>query len=304
MNRFENVMSVVNTLDKHFALKECPVIGLLCTMSTYDEFKESKEFKEFKEFKESDEYNEFKEYKEYKEYKDFKESDSYKEFKEFKENKEFKEYKESYQHHEYNRSKRYEKHKEFVKKAIHEGCKNNYVVKLKCSGENGPVHHFNGFFYSDSEYVVTTGRIVEYEGASKYQAVLYKGTEEQSCDLELIKIFNPDVAVFRCLEAPPPNPMKPYGAQVYIGDLVHIVGFKGEDDLQPGISDGTVSYKDLRSMHVRDAEGYSGSPVMSAGGFVVGMVKWSEAKQAAVEVVCVPTINYFLRSIGLPGFRG
>ena len=84
------------------------------------------------------------------------------------------------------------------------------------------------------------------------------------------------------------------------------MGFKGEDDLQLSISDGIVLYNGLDSMRITaDAkEGFSGSPVLSASGFIAGMVTGSDDKRVGVEVevVCVQSINIFLTSNGLPGF--
>jgi hypothetical protein len=215
------------------------------------------------------------------------------------------------------------KYNEAKTKAIYDGCK-AYVVKLQCATDKS-IHFFNGFFYGDGDHIVTTGRIVNFNGATKYQAVFFEGTAFQKCyDLTLVragnfvrddisssgtpyKVFNPDIAVFLCPEAAPTHPPRPFAEQVSAGVPVFVVGFKGKEEPQLSISDGIVSYHGLDCMHItaHADEGYSGSPVLSAQGFIVGMVKGSEGTSIKqVEVVSVKTIHGFLVSIGLPGFKG
>jgi hypothetical protein len=85
------------------------------------------------------------------------------------------------------------------------------------------------------------------------------------------------------------------------------VGFKGVEEPQLSISDGIVSYVGFDSMHItaHADDGYSGSPVLSTQGYVVGMIKGAlgtTIKQ--VEVVSAQKIHDFLVSKGLPGFMG
>lgn len=214
------------------------------------------------------------------------------------------------------------KHHTYKLKVIYEGCK-NYVVKLQCTG-HGNTSFFNGFFYSDNNHILTSGHIVGFNGADKYYAVFDKGTsQEATSELQLLHVgtlvreatnssdvpFNvyvPDVAVFQCPYVPA-HPPRPFAIRASPGDQVCVVGFRGVDEAQLSISDGIVSYVNMETMHItaHADEGYSGSPVLSSEGYVVGMVKvgvGTSIKQ--VEVVPADNIHSFLRSKGLPGFQG
>ena len=73
--------------------------------------------------------------------------------------------------------------------AIREGC-NGYVVKLACSKDGVRTGFFNGFFYSDSDLVLTSGHIFGFGVADKYEAIFYRGTAlEQVHELELLHTF-------------------------------------------------------------------------------------------------------------------
>ncbi|GAX78990.1 hypothetical protein CEUSTIGMA_g6430.t1 [Chlamydomonas eustigma] len=197
------------------------------------------------------------------------------------------------------------KYKDMKLKAIYEGSRSN-VVKLVCS----------------------KGHISGFDNADKYEALFFHGTEfEKSCELTLLhvgmfirqdvsntgccfNVYSPDVAVLKCpddVDVQTGHSPRPFAEQVYQGASVCIVGYKGVDEPQLSISDGIVSFVGLDIMHVtaNADNGYSGSPVLSAQGYVVGMVKGgvgTTIKQ--VEVVAVKTIHDFLISKGLPGFKG
>ena len=215
------------------------------------------------------------------------------------------------------------KYEEKKMKAIFEGCK-NLVVKLICSKEGCVCGHFNGFFYSDSNLIISSGHLHEYNGANKYEALFFQGsTLEHRCELKLlhtgilvgqkklndsgsVNMYTPDVSV---LESPyvPPHPPRPFGEQVQPGASVCVVGFKGVDEPQLSLSEGIVSYSGLSGMHItaHADNGYSGSPVLSAQGYIVGMIKGEIGQTIKqVEVVDVKTIHDFLISKGLPGFSG
>jgi hypothetical protein len=64
-----------------------------------------------------------------------------------------------------------------------------------------------------------------------------------------------------------------------IGATAHIVGFKGTDEPQLSIFDGTVSYvpaaADAMLLTAYADNGLSGSPVFNGDGYIIGMVgKW------------------------------
>lgn len=72
-------------------------------------------------------------------------------------------------------------------KVIYEASK-CYVVKLQCTGD-GKTGFFNGFFYSDSYCILTSGHILGFNGADKYTAVFSKGTPlEVTHELELLHV--------------------------------------------------------------------------------------------------------------------
>jgi S1-C subfamily serine protease len=215
------------------------------------------------------------------------------------------------------------KNNEAKLKAIYEACK-GYVVKLISSKGGQNQGFFNGFFYSDSNIILSSGHICGFNGADKYEAVFYQGsTLEHRVELELlhvgsfvhdttthngtpVKVYNPDVAVLECPNVPP-HPPRPFAEHVTPGTLVCVVGFKGVEEPQLSISDGIVSYVGFDSMHItaHADDGYSGSPVLSTQGYVVGMIKGAlgtTIKQ--VEVVSAQKIHDFLVSKGLPGFMG
>ncbi|GFR50961.1 hypothetical protein Agub_g13281 [Astrephomene gubernaculifera] len=215
------------------------------------------------------------------------------------------------------------KYNEAKLKAIYQGC-NNYVVKLVCSGGGTTKGFFNGFFYSDSNLILSSGHISGFGGADKYEALFFHGTAlAKRCELKLLhlgsfvgqatssagipfNVYNPDVAVLECPDVPP-HPPRPFAEVVSPGASVCVVGFKGVDEPQLSISDGIVSYSGMDTMHITAHvdDRYSGSPVLSTQGYVVGMVKaglGTTIKQ--VEVVSAQTIHSFLVSKGLPGFKG
>eukprot|EP00955_Chlamydomonas_euryale_P108253 365832-Chlamydomonas_euryale.AAC.8 len=261
--------------------------------------------------------------------------------------------------------------KETKLKAIYEGCK-SYVVNLVCS-RGDETGFFNGFFYNDSNLVLTSGHISGWNGADKYEALYFQGTTlERRCELKLLHLgsfvrqeisdtgtpFNvrkgkegtkagkgqdetSDVTVLECPDVPS-HPPRPYAEQGHPGASVCVVGFKGVEEPQLSICDGVVSYTGLNVMHTglnvmhtglnvmhtgldvmhtgldvmhtglnvmhitaHADDGYSGSPVLSTEGYVVGMIKGevgTTSKQ--VKVVDVKTIHSFLVSKGLPGFQG
>ena len=214
------------------------------------------------------------------------------------------------------------KHHTSKLKVIYEACK-CYVVKLQAIGPTS-TSFFNGFFYSDSNVILTAGHILGFNGASRYTAVFNKGTpHEATYELEQVcagsfvsdavtginipfKVFALDVAVFRCSFVPP-HPPRPFAALVSPGDQVCVVGFKCVDEAQLSISDGIVSFGTMEALYItaHADDGYSGSPVLSSDGYVVGMVKagvGSSIKQ--VEVLPAQVIHMFLTSNGLPGFQG
>lgn len=212
---------------------------------------------------------------------------------------------------------------ETKRKSIYEACK-NYVVKLVCTNECGAeIGFFKGFMYCDQKpFILTSGHIVGFNNAKEYHALFFQGTSmERKCKMELlhtgtfvrdtttpagvpVKVYRPDVALFKCDELPP-HPPRPCAAQASVGDTVFIVGFKGTDEPQLSLSEGVVSYHGMDDMHVtaHADDGYSGSPVLSSHGFVLGMVKGglgSTIKQ--VEVVSAKTIHDWLGAGGYPGF--
>jgi len=175
-------------------------------------------------------------------------------------------------------------------KVIYEACK-CYVVKLQAIGPTN-TSFFNGFFYSESDVILTAGHILGFNGASKYTAVFNKGTsQEATYELEHVcvgsfkadavtgtnipyKVFAPDVAVFRCPYVPPHSP-RPFAALVSPGDQVCVVGFNCMDEAQLSISDGIVSFGAMEALYItaHADDGYSGSPVLSTDGYMVGMVR-------------------------------
>lgn len=209
--------------------------------------------------------------------------------------------------------------------AIYDGCK-NYVVKLVCSKGGVTKGFFNGFFYGDNNLILSSGHISGFNGADTYEALFFRGTNlESRCELKLlhvgsfirhaissrgvpVNVYNPDVAVLECpILNVPPHPPRPFAEQGYPGATVCVVGFKGVEEPQLSISDGIVSYSGLDIMHItaHADDGYSGSPVLSTQGYVVGMIRGdvgTTIKQ--VEVVDVKTMHAFLISKGLPGFKG
>ncbi len=212
-------------------------------------------------------------------------------------------------------------YKEMKLKAIYEGSKNN-VVKLVCSGNN-KTSFFNGFFYDDASLILSSGHI---SGFDKYEALFFQGTPlERRRELTLLQVgtfdrqeisdtgipfnvYSPDVAVLKCpdVDVPPHSP-RPFAEQAYPGASVCVVGFKGVDEPQLSISEGIVSYVGLDIMHItaHADNGYSGSPVLSTSGYVVGMIRGGVGTtMKQVDVVDVKTIHNFLISKGLPGFKG
>mmetsp|Transcript_6140 Transcript_6140/g.15262 ORF Transcript_6140/g.15262 Transcript_6140/m.15262 type:complete len:242 (-) Transcript_6140:587-1312(-) len=210
-------------------------------------------------------------------------------------------------------------------KVIYGTCK-AHVVKLQCTGNGKTSGFFNGFFYDDDDdngYVLTAGHICGFNGADTYTAVFSKGTSQEAthqlgllhvgtfvCDTTTnntpVKVFEPDLAVFKCPFVPP-HPPRPFATPVSPGDSVCVVGFRGVDEPQLSISDGIVSYSNMDTMHItaHADDAYSGSPVLSSEGYIVGMVKaglGTSIKQ--VEVVPAQVIHAFLKSKGLPGLKG
>jgi hypothetical protein len=221
---------------------------------------------------------------------------------------------------------------EMKRKAIYEGCK-NYVVKLICLDTFGNTcGFFNGFMYcSDEPLILTSGHMINFNGATRYQATFFQGTAcEQRVELQLVKtgfpiahtssngtpcvVYNPDTALFKYdAKAIPPHPLRPYAAQASVGDTVFIAGFKGKEEPQLSFSDGIVSWigwsKNTTEMHVTAYadNGYSGSPVFNADGYVIGMVKGGDG-HTIKQVVVVPVANIH-QWLGAsepvqPGFKG
>ena len=220
------------------------------------------------------------------------------------------------------------------RKVIYEGCK-DYVVKLECMKDNQVVGFFNGFMYHDDQpLILTSGHIDCYAEATNYFAWFFEGTAlQQRVELQSLMFgrpvgvnrttdgityngHDPDLALFASNKPVHDGHVmdmiyrpRPFGAgQPSVGATVFIVGFKGKQEPQLSISEGHVSYAGISCFHVSITayadNGYSGSPVFNADGYVVGMVMSGDDK----NVVAVPTttIDTWLRmgENSYPGFRG
>jgi hypothetical protein len=218
---------------------------------------------------------------------------------------------------------------EHKRKVIYEGCK-NYVVKLECMKDNQVVGFFNGFMYHDDQpLILTSGHIDCYAEATNYFALFYEGTAlQQRVELQSLMFgrpvgvnrttdgityngHDPDLALFAS-SYKPVHGLRPFGAgQPSVGATVFIVGFKGKQEPQLSISEGHVSYVGISCFHVSITayadNGYSGSPVFNADGYVIGMVMSGDG-HTNKNVVAVPTttIDTWLRmgENSYPGFRG
>eukprot|EP00955_Chlamydomonas_euryale_P100183 365266-Chlamydomonas_euryale.AAC.3 len=215
---------------------------------------------------------------------------------------------------------------EHKRKVIYEGCK-NYVVKLECLKDNKVVGFFNGFMYHDLPLILTSGHIDCYAGATNYFALFYEGTAlQQKVELKPLKFgqpagvqqtfdgipynaHDPDLALFESSHNPV-HGCRPFGAgQPSVGATVFIIGFKDKEEPQLSISEGHVSYVGISCFHVAAYadNGYSGSPVFNADGYVIGMVMAGDGHtNKNVVVVPTTTIDNWLRlgEISHPGFRG
>lgn len=222
------------------------------------------------------------------------------------------------------------------RRAIHEGCK-NYTVKLECvDGGRNTIGFFNGFMYRDGQpLILTAGHIVGWNGTVTCYAIFLKGTPSESrhelkllrtgryvrdatrpaADGSLInfKIYDPDVALFEVpagCGALPAHLPRPYASMPRIGDTAYVVGFKGTDEPQLSIFDGTVSYvpatADAMLLTAYVDDGLSGSPVFNGDGYVIGMVTSGDDGHTTQQAKALPTctISGWLRYLGQPVFNG
>lgn len=208
------------------------------------------------------------------------------------------------------------------RKSVYNGSK-NYVVKLECEKDDAVVGFFNGFMYCEKPLIITSGHIDSWAGATKYFAVFYEGTTQQTRrELSLLRAgtstgtqltgegityegHNPDMALFEILGYEPIRPLPPCATKAAVGDTVFIVGFKGKSEPQLSFSEGVVAYADLLTFQVTAYadNGYSGSPVYNADGFVIGMVQGPEGfTMKMVTVVPVELMHMSLVNSSHPGF--
>ncbi len=221
------------------------------------------------------------------------------------------------------------KYQEVRRKHVHEAVR-NLVVKVIClDSGNNCVGFFNGFFYHDTEpLLITSGHIVEWNGATEYAAVFYQGTasEERVSLGKPIKVGaaagmkntpqgvaymarEPDVAVFR-ISQQPPHPHRVAAAVAAVGDDVYSVGFKGVSEAALVFSEGIVTSLGLAGMSISAYadEGFSGAPVFNGDGRLVGMVQGINGDSTrTLQVNTVPslTIHNFLKHVTpeLPGLE-
>ena len=224
------------------------------------------------------------------------------------------------------------------RKAVYEACK-TFVVKLLCYRDENGVEQlcgfFNGFFYHDSEpLILTSGHILNYNGATKYVASLMHGTAmQQQVTLEFVKAGNhagcfskqgrdgtgtdilfemrtPDIAVFKSPFQLPHVP-HPCATVATVGEAALSVGFKGIPEEVLMIDEGVVSSMGMAGMTITTYadDGFSGCPVLNADGMFIGMVQGGDG-QTIQQVNTIPaqTIHDFLVSSAwdppCPGFRG
>jgi hypothetical protein len=201
---------------------------------------------------------------------------------------------------------------------------NGYVIKLECEKDDVVVGFFNGFMYCEKPLIITSGQIDSWAGATKYFAVFYEGTEQQTrCELSLLHTgtstgtrltgdgisyegHNPDMALFQILGYEPIRPQPPCATRATVGDTVFIVGFKGKSEPQLSFSEGVLAHADLLTFQVTacaDNGYYPGSPVINADGFIIGLVQGPEGfTMNMVTVVPVALMHLSLVSSSLPGF--
>lgn len=229
---------------------------------------------------------------------------------------------------------------EEMRNATFQACR-NYVVKLECVKDDKVVGYFSGFMYHDDEpLILTSGRIDCFGGATKYFALFYEGTSlHRRVELQALKMgwplgeqrtscgttynaHKPDLALFQCDYIPAHGPRPFAAAQPHVGSTVFIIGFKGKEEPQLSLCEGHVSYAGLSNLLVTADydDGYSGSPVFNANGFLIGMVSAGDGDTCAPtrteerctnkNVVVVPAL--FIHNClcapqperSYPGFRG
>eukprot|EP00983_Pelagomonas_calceolata_P045197 1139615-Pelagomonas_calceolata.AAC.1 len=168
----------------------------------------------------------------------------------------------------------------------------DYVVKIVCKNAAGEeCGFFNGFFYHDTEpYIITTARIIGFEGACQYTMMLFDGTKlSKEYAREVVKCnFALDVAVFRCVIRLP-HPPSSKAAVVGISHTVFVVGFEGHSDAQLTFNEGRVTHMSFDGTFSTSAyadAGVSGAPVFNMDGYFVGMVKSGEVTYIK-QPVCV-----------------
>jgi len=214
------------------------------------------------------------------------------------------------------------KHLENRRKMVFEISK-HLVVKIVCvkPAADGILRtraFFNGFYYHEAEpLIITVGHIDGFAGATRYFAMFPDGTHREliikksgqpigECRTRDDIPFwghNPDVAIMEYIQ-PPAHNSYARAATACVGDTVFVIGFKGCEDAQLVFSEGTVSTSVIDGMTITGYadNGFSGSPIFNADGFVVGMVMGGEGHTILqVNVVPALTIQQLLQSSEAPG---